>query len=149
MIEYKIADKSDLDMLMNIRLEMLRIVNKLVDCDFDKLLVDTSREYFENGDQTTIIALDNGKAIGCASICFITVMPTFSHPNGKRAHVMNVYTNESYRRQGVAMHMMQKLMSLARERGVTSVSLDATLMGRGLYEKVGFSASDEAMEMCL
>lgn len=40
------------------------------------------------------------KIIGCATICYFTIMPTFSHPTGKRAHLMNVYTLKDYRRQG-------------------------------------------------
>lgn len=36
------------------------------------------------------------------TLCYVDMMPTFSHPTGKRAHLMNVYTNRLYRRQGVA-----------------------------------------------
>lgn len=92
---------------------------------------------------------DDNVVIGCATICYINVMPTFSHPTGKRAHLMNVYTNQAYRRQGIAMQMMRILIDEAKEKGVTEISLDATKEGRTLYKKLGFTDSDECMVLDL
>ncbi|MBP1756244.1 MAG: acetyltransferase, partial [Firmicutes bacterium] len=83
--------------------------------------------------------------VGCATICYIKVLPTFSHPSGNRAHIMNVYTRSNYRRQGIALHMMEMLIEEARAKGVTEISLDATDAGRLLYEKCGFIRSEEGM----
>ena len=92
-MEYRMADASDIDMLMNVRLSMLRIVNDLpVDYIFDDKLVTNSRRYFLEGDQTTVVAVDDGRCVACASMSYIEIMPTFSHTSGKRAHLMNVYT---------------------------------------------------------
>lgn len=33
------------------------------------------------------IALNNGKVVACASMSYIEMMPTFSHPTGNRAHL--------------------------------------------------------------
>lgn len=149
-MEYKIATKEDIATLMNIRLEMLRKVNGLPeDYAFSEKLVASSKRYFQEGNQTTCIALENGRAIACASMSYIEIMPTFSHPTGKRAHLMNVYTNEDYRRQGIARKLVRMLVEEAREKGVTEISLDATDSGRPLYESLGFSASDECMVMNL
>lgn len=150
MIEIRFADKRDLDELMRIRLEMLREVNSLPDdCVFSDTLVGSSREYFENGDDATVLAFDGSRAVACASLSFIRIMPTYGHPTGKRAHLMNVYTNPSYRRHGLARKMLDMLISLARERGVTEISLDATEAGRPLYESEGFGANHEAMNLIL
>lgn len=149
-MEYKITTKEDIATLMSIRLEMLRKVNGLPeDYAFSEELVASSKRYFQEGNQTTCIALENGRAIACASMSYIEIMPTFSHPTGKRAHLMNVYTNENYRRQGIARKLVRMLVEEARERGVTEISLDATDSGRPLYESLGFSASDECMIMNL
>ena len=149
-MEIRIADKNDIDSLMSIRLEMLRVVNnKDDDYVFSDELVGCSRKYFLEGDQTTVLATDNGKVIGCASISYITIMPTFSHPTGRRGHIMNVYTNVSHRRQGIAKKMMQMLINDAKAKGATEISLDATEQGRPLYESMGFAASDENMVLLL
>lgn len=149
-MEYKKTTKDDIDILMTIRLEMLRKVNELPD-DYlfsDELIINSKR-YFLEGNQTTIIALENGKPVACASISYIEVMPTFSHPTGNRAHLMNVYTNADYRRQGVARKLVQMLIDEAKVKGITEISLDATDLGRPLYEALGFCGSKECMVMNL
>ena len=149
MVKYKIASKSDIELLMQSRLEMLRLVNDLPsDYAFSEEIIEKSREYFEKGNQTTILAMDE-KVIGCATLCYIEMMPTFSHPTGKRAHLMNVYTNSQYRRQGIAYQMINMLIEEAKEKGITEISLDATEAGRHLYKKCGFVESDECMVLNL
>ena len=146
MIEYRIATNDDIELLMSSRLEMLRVVNDLSDdYVFSDEIVRESREYFLHGDQLTVLALDEGEVIGCASMSFMWIMPTFSHPTGKRAHLMNVYTRSEYRRQGIARKMVQMLIDETWKRGATEISLDATTMGRPLYESLGFTNSTEGM----
>lgn len=144
------AEKSDIELMMKVRLEMLRVVNNLSDeYVYDQVLVTQSRKYFEDGDQTTVLAFDGEEVIGCASMSYIWIMPTFSHPSGKRAHLMNVYTRCEYRGHGIAKKMVQMLIDEARDKGATEISLDATEMGRPLYEALGFSSSSSAMTMNL
>lgn len=149
-MEIKKTTKKDIDVLMDMRLEMLRIVNGMEpdDC-FDEVLVDSSREYFLNGNQTTVFAMEGEEIAGCASISYIDVMPTFDHPTGKRAHLMNVYVRKDFRRMGVGRKMVQFLIDEAKERGVTEISLDSTEMGRPLYRQAGFSENKESMNMIL
>jgi len=139
------ATSSDLNMVMSSRIEMLKVVNGLSqDTEFDIKFIDSTREYFRNSNQTTVLAVDND-VIGCSTICYINVMPTFDHPSGKRAHIMNVYTRNNYRRQGIAYQMVRFLIEDAKQNGVTDISLDATELGRPLYEKCGFQKTEEGM----
>lgn len=144
------ATDIELDMVIRSRIEMLKDVNGLSkDTEFDRDFMDNTKEYFKNSNQTTVLSIDNNEVIGCATVCYIRVMPTFDHPSGKRAHVMNVYTRSNYRRQGVALRMMKVLIEEAENRGVTEISLDATGSGRPLYEKCGFVRSKEGMVLIL
>lgn len=145
-IEYKTATASDIDLLMSSRLEMLKVVNSLdEDYQYSDEIIRESRDYFLNGDQVTVLAMDGDKVVGCASMSFMRIMPTFSHPTGKRAHLMNVYTSKEYRRQGIAEKMVKMLIDITWQRGATEISLDATEAGRPLYEKLGFKDSTECM----
>ena len=145
-MEYRIATAKDIDLLMSSRLEMLKVVNDLPqDYQYDDVIVNESRDYFLNGDHITVLVIDNGEVIGCASMSFMRIMPTFSHPTGKRAHLMNVYTRSEYRRQGIARKMVEILIDETWKRGATEISLDATTMGRPLYESLGFKPSTEGM----
>ena len=146
MIDLRIASKDDIESLMSIRLEMLKTVNNLPeDYEYSDEMIKESRDYFLNGDQITVLAMDGNKVVGCASMSFIRIMPTFNHPSGRRAHLMNVYTKREYRRQGIARKMLEILISKTWEKGATEISLDATASGRPLYESLGFSDSTECM----
>ena len=144
-ISVKIAQKSDLSEVLAIRMEMLSVVN--AGKSFDAAFVERSRDYFTNGAQTTVLAFDGENAVGCATICYVQVMPTYSHPTGNRAHIMNVYVREEYRRRGIAREMMEMLLDEAKSRGVSQITLDATESGRPLYQALGFESSEEFMEL--
>lgn len=149
-IIYRKTTKADMKILMKLRLEMLREVNGLSgEYEYDENFISESRRYFESGEQTTVIASDGETLVGCASLSYTWIMPTFSHPTGNRAHLMNVYTRADYRRRGISKKMVEILIDEAKENGVTEIRLDATEMGRPLYESLGFKASDSCMVMDL
>ena len=139
-----------LEELMRLRLEMLREVNAMTEKDeFDPLLISESRGYFLNGDQITVLAREGTRSIGCASLSFIRVMPTFSHPTGKRAHLMNVYTVPEFRRKGIAKQMTEFLIAKAKERGITEISVDSTEAGHPQYTKQSFHPNAESILLWL
>ena len=145
-MEYRIADAGDMGLLVESRLETLRAVNRLgEDYRFDEAFISAAEKYFREGDQETVLAVEDGRALGCATMCYMELMPTFSHPSGKRAHLMNVYTNPALRRQGIARRMVSMLIERAWNRGATEISLDATEAGRPLYRALGFRDSGECM----
>ena len=145
-MEYRIAGTGDIELLVQSRADTLRAVNQLdAGYQFSREFLDASRKYFLEGDQETVLVLEDGRVAGCATMCYIDMMPTFSHPTGKRAHLMNVYTDPAMRRQGIAYRMVSMLIESAWNRGATEISLDATEAGRPLYRKLGFTDSGECM----
>lgn len=74
-------------------------------------------------------------------------MPTYHNPSGRKAYIMNMYTRPEYRRRGIAYHTLDLLVKEIRRRGITSISLEATDMGRPLYEKYGFLPMEHEMEL--
>lgn len=147
MVKYdaKTAAESDIEVVLALRFEMLGVVNE--GAEFDEAFRRRTRDYFTSGKQTTVLAYCSGEAVGCATICYLTVMPTYSHKSGNRAHIMNVYVRKEHRRQGLARKMMEVLLDEAKSRGVTSVTLDSTESGKPLYKALGFSGSEEYMEL--
>ena len=146
------ATKNDIETLMKIRIEMLKEVNSLSDdYVFDKSFIENCRKNFEcTGEtQTDILCIENGVPVACTNLCYLSMMPTFSHPAGKRAHLMNVYVKKDFRRKGLAKKMLELLIEEAKSRKVTEISLDATEKGRPLYESIGFSYNASAMTMKL
>ena len=83
--------------------------------------------------------------VGNATLCHTNMLPTFSHPSGKRAHLMNVHVEKEFRRKGIARKMLEFLIDEAKERGVTEIRLDAIDDSRKLYEARDWHENTEAM----
>lgn len=60
-------------------------------------------------------------------------------PNGKSGYVLGVYTMPEYRGQGIATRLMQMLQEYAAAVPLDIVTLSASEMGMGVYEKIGFT----------
>lgn len=62
---------------------------------------------------------------------------------GQEGLILNVYTVPSWRRRGVAKHLMETIAAWAAEVGIVRLVLAASPEGRPLYEKIGFVATRE------
>lgn len=144
------ATIADIDVLTKTRIEVLRAANNLSD-DVDMSLVELeSYNYyqtcFEKDAHVAYLVYDNDKFAGCGGISFYEVMPTYSNSSGKNAYIMNMYTRPNYRRQGIASKTLDLLIQEAITRGVKKISLEATEIGRLVYEKYGFIPMKDEME---
>lgn len=149
--KYKKATIADIDELVKTRIIVLRAANKLSN-DVDMSLVEKeSYEYYksalETGEHVAYLVYDNETFIGTGGVSFYQVMPTYHNPTGKKAYIMNMYTASEYRRQGIAFHTLDLLVKDVRKQGVSQITLEATEMGRPLYEKYGFVKMEDEMEL--
>ncbi|MCR4830682.1 MAG: GNAT family N-acetyltransferase [Pseudobutyrivibrio sp.] len=150
-MEHRIATLDDIDILVKTRIEVLRAANKLDD-SVDMIEVEIeSRAYYsralKDGSHTAILVFDDDKFIGAGAVSYYQVMPTFHNPSGKKAYIMNMYTSPDYRRQGIAYKTLDILVKDIKAKGITDITLEATEMGRPLYEKYGFKQLENEMEL--
>lgn len=149
--EYKRATIEDIEELVRTRIMVLRAANKLSD-DVDMSVVEQeSFTYYKralvSGEHIAYLVYDNDKFIGAGGVSFYQVMPTYHNSTGKKAYIMNMYTAPEYRRQGIAFQTLDLLVKDAKGQGVSQIALEATDMGRPLYEKYGFVKMEEEMEL--
>ena len=149
-LKYKKATIDDIEILTKARIEVLRAANKLSDDVDMKEVEKTSYEYYKNALQnethTAYLAFDEEKFAGAGGGSYFQVMPTYHNPSGCKAYIMNMYTKPEYRRKGIANNTLKLLVEDARSRGIHAISLEATRMGRPLYEKFGFVKMNDEME---
>lgn len=146
---YKKATVEDIDILTKSRIEVLKAANKLTE-DVDMTEVETQsydyyRKALSDGTHTAYLVFDGDRFIGAGGISYFRVMPTYHNASGNKAYIMNMYTNSDYRRLGIAYKTLELLVADAKEKGVTAISLEATDMGRPLYEKFGFVKMNDEM----
>ena len=150
-LSYRKASLADLEILTETRMEVLRSANQLsTDVDMSEVK-EQSLDYYQNAlknnTHLAYLIFDEETFVGAGGISYFQVMPTYHNPTGKKAYIMNMYTQPNYRRQGIAFKTLDLLVADAREKGITAISLEATDMGRPLYEKYGFVKMDNEMEL--
>ena len=150
-LEYKRATLADLDILVETRVEVLRAANRL-DASADMTQVEReTRAYYRSaladGTHTAYLVFDGDLFVGTGGVSYYSVMPTYHNPTGQKAYIMNMYTRPAYRRQGIARRTLDLLVRDAESRGVRAISLEATEMGRPLYEAYGFVPMTSEMEL--
>ena len=148
---FKKASIKDIDILTKTRVEVLRAANELSD-DADMSLVEEEsyayyKQCFAKDIHVAYLVYYKEQFVGCGGVSFYTVMPTYHNTSGKKAYIMNMYTASEYRRQGIAFHTLNLLVKDIRKQGVSQITLEATEMGRPLYEKYGFVKMEDEMEL--
>lgn len=148
---YKRATLEDINTLVETRIEVLRAANKLcADTDMGEVERQSYLYYqkaLSDGSHIAYLVFDESGCIGTGGVSFFQVMPTYHNPSGKKAYIMNMYTNPKYRRKGIAYKTLDMLIKEIKSKGISSISLEATDMGRPLYEKYGFVKMNSEMEL--
>jgi len=89
------------------------------------------------------LASDGDRVIAAGAV-LITAWP--AHPYDlecRRATILNVYTEPSHRRRGIARQIIETMICWCRRQGLARLTLHASEDGRHLYESLGFEASNE------
>ena len=148
---YRRAGAGDIDILTATRTLVLRAANGLDESADMSEVERESRKYYEEcfskDCHAAYLVYEGERVVGTGGISFYQVMPTYHNPSGWKAYVMNMYTHPDYRRRGIAYHMLELLAKEAGSRKISLIALEATSMGRPLYEKFGFVPMEHEMEL--
>ena len=145
MIKYRKANINDVNILSKLRSDLL-MEAKDVNSETERSKVEIAiKQYFEtalaNDSFVAWLALDGDNIIATSGLSFSVVPPSFKCLDGKVAYIMNMFTLPNYRKQGIAMELLKKIVDEAKNRGYARITLHTTEMGRTLYEKYGFKDS--------
>ena len=140
--EYRFATAADLNELVETRIKVLRAANQLPDSvDMTDVAIASRRYYeksFADGSHIAYLVVGGADIIGAGGVSFYQVLPTFHNPSGMKAYIMNMYTAPEHRRKGIGLKTLDLLVGACQSRGITFITLEATGMGKPLYEKYGF-----------
>ena len=114
-------------------------------------LPDAVRDYYRqalaSGSHIALLALAGERLAATGGLDLRREMPSYHNPAGLSGHIMNIWTDPAFRGRGIAWRMLDLLTAAACERGCLTVSLHTTAMGRPLYQRYGFTATDDEMEL--
>ena len=140
------ATIDDIDELIRLRKRQLQDEGQKPDTDMDKSLYQYFYRKMTGGELIEYIAEAEGRIIASAAVIFMEYPPSFVNPAGMTGYVANVYTEDSFRGQGIAGRLLEKVEQEAKKRGITRVLLHASKMGVKAYKKAGYEEIDTVME---
>jgi GNAT superfamily N-acetyltransferase len=149
----RLATADDADILAEHRVAMFRDMGS-VKPELEESLRQASAAYFAAaiplGEYVGWIAhpVDEPSPIAGAGVQFRSLLPRPAAVGdalllGREGLVLNVYTAPSWRRRGVAQHLMDRIVQWAAESGVVRLVLSASPAARPLYEKMSFIGTRE------
>ena len=102
------------------------------------------KERMESGEYLAwfAVAPDQSVAAGLG-LWLMDWPPHMIGAGARRGNILNVYTEQEYRRQGLARDLMRTCLDWCRTSGIRAVILHASDEGRALYESLGFTPTNE------
>ena len=142
-IQIRMAEQGDIPELCRLRLAYLNEeFNGLPEAQAAAIsaqLPPYFAEHLGNDCLTAAAALPDG-TLAANALLMISEKPANPFfPNGRDGYVLGVYTMPEYRGRGLATRIMQLLLDTARTQKLDQVTLSASDMGKGVYEKIGFT----------
>ena len=142
-MNFRFVRSDDAELLAQLRINMRRERETAPPPENEEAFLMANVEFFRkavaDGSYVGIIAEENGIPAGTGGVCLHIHPPSYSVPNGKTACILNMYTVPEFRGRGVAGHILGALVDEARQLGCCKIFLNASDMGKPLYQKFGFS----------
>lgn len=142
-INIRRAKPEDLENLITWRMEVLRCVFSLSEETPLPELERENRQYYRQtlstGEHIACFAELDGCVVGCGGLCIQREMPSPENRNGLCGYLMNIYTRKEFRGRGIGTETVSWLIARARERRIEKIYLEASMEGRFLYRKLGFT----------
>ncbi|HEX5438826.1 MAG TPA: GNAT family N-acetyltransferase [Gemmatimonadaceae bacterium] len=150
----RIATLADAPTIARHRADMFRDIGTLPDALYSSM-IDATRRYLETAMPTgeyvgwlAAPATEPERVIAGIGVQLRAVLPHMGPDAhalafGPDGFVVNVFTERSWRRRGVAKQLMRQLLEWAPRHGVNRLALHASREGRLLYDQLGFVSTNE------
>jgi ribosomal protein S18 acetylase RimI-like enzyme len=151
------ATLQDLEALVELRLALHREVStnhgNPLEESLVPSLVSANRAYLQErlprDELLSWVAEVDGKLVACSGLIIYHRLPAMHTGSTREAYIVNMYTRPEYRRLGIASALLREILQFASGSGVRRAWLRATPEGWPLYEKFGFQAAPNVMELKL
>lgn len=101
-------------------------------------------EHMNSGNyRAWLVCSPDGSIAAGAGLWLMDWPPHMVGEAARRGNILNVYTADSFRRRGLARHLMEEVLLWCRENYIDTIILHASPSGRTLYEALGFTPTNE------
>ena len=145
-MKYRFADSKDIDLLVQLRLEFLEVNENNNQYEVIKENCYTYfRDSLETGLCVVVLAEEDDRIAGTAIVFSYQSVPSSFNVTGRNTYITSMYVKKEFRKKGIATTMLQQLIDNAKKKGYLIIMLNASEMGKGLYEKIGFTEIQNGM----
>ena len=151
-IVYKKLTEKELSTIIKMRIHQLTEEytsegrNVPEDVDLESALMDFYTRNMAAGTYVSWLAFDGDKIVGTSGMSFAEKPPYFSCPSGRVGILSSMYTDPNYRRMGIAITLLDKVVKEAEAYGCGTIYITASNMGVKLYEAYGFKHNGNFMQ---
>jgi GNAT superfamily N-acetyltransferase len=146
-VHIRVAKAEDIDTLLAHRRNMFHDMGYTDEAALEAMtaaFLPWVRRRMETGEYLAWVAADKADSIVAGlGLWLMDWPPQMIGPGARRGNILNVYTNPSHRRQGIARSLMGIALDWCRSNGIRAVILHASEDGRPLYESLGFQPANE------
>ena len=145
-IRYKKVTEKEIDTFIQMRINQLREEGATEDIDLVSALRDYYDRHMADGTFVSWLAMDGEKIIGTSGMSFVEKPPYFGCPSGRIGLLSSMFTDQNYRRMGIAKELLSRVIEEARAYGCGTVQITASDMGVKLYTAYGFTHNGNFMQ---
>lgn len=95
-----------------------------------------------SGDAAYFVAEDEGRLIGTAGARMTDGYPASIH-GVRNGYIFGVHVDPGYRGRGIARELTERAVAFLQTRKPWAIRLHASRFGRPIYEKMGFTPTNE------
>lgn len=143
--KYGIAAVDELQSVVEIKMAMFREVglSDLLAPNAESIILEDYQKLYAENKAKHFVARAEGIIVASAGAFIKSDLPFRYFEPRCYGFIGDVYTQPSLRGNGIATKLNVEAISWLGSRGIKSVRLLASDVGRPIYERLGFSASDE------
>ncbi len=145
----RLANVDDVGVLVRHRAEMFVEMGARRDARFETMLRNSERWFRAHVADGTycgfLIAPADapGRIVAGSGLLVLDWPPTHRDAETVRGYILNVYVEPGHRRRGLARDTTEACLAACRAHGIRVVTLHAADAGRKLYERLGFTPTNE------
>ncbi len=144
-VEYGTATVEDLPRIVEMKVAMFEKASHhhLLADEAESLILKDYQHLYRENTAVHFVARDGGQIVASVGAFIKSDLPFryFSQPT--YGFVGDVYTEAEYRGAGIATTLTKEALSWFKSKGVVMVRLLASDAGRPIYERMGFTTTDE------
>lgn len=146
-VVFRRATVEDIEILVHLRKKQLIEEGALPKEDITDNLIKFYREGMEKDEFISYVGEAKGVIIATAGLCLYRLVPYFENPEGKVANIANMYTLPDFRRRGISIKLLDKVVNEAVNKGYRIIRVSASKYGKFLYTQYGFNKKENSYEL--